>query len=149
MILPRRGYRARRTGPDPGGGLGAGADRGPAVVRVREATDGATKFVQAVLASAGNSVLVLEAAALLSRSRLRQLVEAAPNAASITCYCEEGRGLEQSIRTMLTSSGFRRAGDSDLAGGAASAQIAFPPDLKSRSSRSMPAMERLWIFRAR
>jgi DNA polymerase III subunit delta len=48
---------------------------------------------------------VLEASALPPRSRLRALVEAAPDAAAIACYPEQGRALEETIRSVLTEAG--------------------------------------------
>ena len=49
--------------------------------------------------------MVLEASSLVSRSRLRAAVEAAPDAAAIGCYPEEGHALETTIRTTLTAAG--------------------------------------------
>lgn len=46
-------------------------------------------------------LIVIEAGALPARAKLRSLVEAAPEAASIACYPEEGRALEGSITRML------------------------------------------------
>lgn len=74
---------------------------GRRAVRVREASDGATAAVEAVLTRGGDSLLVLEAPGLPSRSRLRALAERSPAAAAIGCYPEEGRGLQQTIRESL------------------------------------------------
>ncbi len=46
-------------------------------------------------------LIVIEAGALPARAKLRTLVEAAPEAASMACYPEEGRALEGSIARML------------------------------------------------
>ena len=78
---------------------------GRRAVRVREATDAATEAVKAVLAGPGPALVVLEAPGLPSRSRLRTLVEGAPDAAAIGCYADEGRTLEDTIRTTLTEAG--------------------------------------------
>lgn len=51
--------------------------------------------------SADSALIVIEAPALPSRARLRGLIEAAPDAAAIACYAEEGRALESSISRML------------------------------------------------
>ena len=78
---------------------------GRRVVRVREAGEGATEPVKSVLAGKGPALVVLEGAALAPRSRLRALVEAAPDAAAIGCYPEEGRALDETIRAALTEAG--------------------------------------------
>ena len=71
------------------------------VVRVREVTDAALAAVQAVLGGLGDALVVLEAPNLSTRSRLRSTIEAAPGGAAIGCYPEEGRALENTIRTCL------------------------------------------------
>ncbi len=78
---------------------------GRRVVRVREAGDAAAAPVQAVLKGKGEALVVLEATALPPRSRLRTMIEAAPDAAAIGCYPEEGKALEDTIRATLTASG--------------------------------------------
>ena len=78
---------------------------GRRVVRLRDAGDSATAAVQTVLAGAAPGFLVLEAAGLGPRSRLRTLVERAPDAAAIGCYPQEGRGLEQAIERTLSEHG--------------------------------------------
>ncbi len=74
---------------------------GRRVVRVREADDRAASAVTAALKGPGEALLVLEAGELPSRSKLRALIERAPDAAAIGCYPEEGRTLAQTIRTRL------------------------------------------------
>jgi DNA polymerase-3 subunit delta len=74
---------------------------GRRVVRVRDAGDAATAFVQAALAGAGPGFLVLEAPGLAARAKLRTLIERATDAAAIACYPQEGRALEQGIRATL------------------------------------------------
>jgi DNA polymerase III subunit delta len=85
---------------------------GRRVVRLREATDAAAGPVRAILdRPAGatrdirETLVVLEAAALSARSKLRSLVELAPNAAAIGCYPDEGKGLQQMIRETLGAAG--------------------------------------------
>jgi DNA polymerase-3 subunit delta len=53
------------------------------------------------------SMIVIEAASLGPRSALRRVVEAAPNAAALPCYGDEGRGLETVIRQTLAAKGLR------------------------------------------
>jgi DNA polymerase III subunit delta len=74
---------------------------GRRVVRVREAGDSLTASVQNVLKGQGEALVVLEAPGLTGRSRLRSLLEAAPDGAAIGCYPEEGRALEETIRASL------------------------------------------------
>ncbi|MBV9249011.1 MAG: DNA polymerase III subunit delta [Acetobacteraceae bacterium] len=74
---------------------------GRRVVLVREAGEAALEPVQAVLKGPAPALVVLEAPGLASRSRLRTVIEAAPDAAAIGCYPEEGRALEQTIRGVL------------------------------------------------
>jgi DNA polymerase III subunit delta len=78
---------------------------GRRVVRMRDAGEAATAAVTAILKGAAPALVVLEASALPSRSRLRALVEAATDAAAIACYPEEGRALEETIRSVLTEAG--------------------------------------------
>lgn len=78
---------------------------GRRVVRLRETTDAATEQVAAILKGSSPALLVLEASGLATRSRLRSLVEAAPDGAAIACYPEEGRPLADTIRAVLTEAG--------------------------------------------
>jgi DNA polymerase-3 subunit delta len=79
---------------------------GRRVVRVREVTDAALAPVQAVLTGPATALVVLEGAASLpARSRLRAALEAAPDAAAIGCYPDEGRALEETIRATLAEAG--------------------------------------------
>jgi len=75
---------------------------GRRVVRVRDAGDAAAGPVQAALSGPAPGFLVLEAAGLSPRSKLRTLVERAAQAVSIGCYPPEGRSLEQTIHGMLS-----------------------------------------------
>ncbi len=84
---------------------------GRRVVRLREATDAATPGVKAVLDGGGQALVVLEAGALPPRSKLRALAEAAPDAAAIACYPEEGAALEATIRAVLGEFGVAAAPD--------------------------------------
>ncbi len=78
---------------------------GRRVVVVREAGDAATVFVQAALASRAQGLLVLEAAVLAAKSKLRSLVERAEDGAAIACYPLDGRALEQVIQQSLETVG--------------------------------------------
>jgi DNA polymerase-3 subunit delta len=57
--------------------------------------------VQTVLASRAPALVVIEGAGLATRSRLRTLLEAAPDGAAIACYPEDGRALAETIRHVL------------------------------------------------
>src|SRR6476469_2187166 len=78
---------------------------GRRVVRLRETTDAATEQVAAILKGPAPALVVLEASGLPTRSRLRLLVEAAPDGAAIACYPEEGRALADTIRAVLSEVG--------------------------------------------
>jgi DNA polymerase-3 subunit delta len=78
---------------------------GRRVVRVRDVTDAATEHVQALLKSWAPALVVLEGPTMAARSKLRTLLEAAPDAAAIGCYPEEGRALEDTIRECLRAGG--------------------------------------------
>lgn len=81
---------------------------GRRVVWVREAADGLQPALASLLSDAGaadQALVLLEAASLPARSRLRGLLEAAPLAAVIACYAEEGRALEATIGRMLAAEG--------------------------------------------
>jgi DNA polymerase-3 subunit delta len=74
---------------------------GRRVVRLREAGDAIADRVAEILKGAAPALVVLEAPGLATRSRLRSVVEAAPDGAAIGCYPEEGRALGDTIRAVL------------------------------------------------
>lgn len=74
---------------------------GRRVVRVRDASDGATSWVQSALAGNGEALLVIEAPGMAAKARLRTLMDRAPDAGTVGCYPQEGRALEQVIRDTL------------------------------------------------
>lgn len=80
---------------------------GRRAVRVRDVTDtaAAVSAVKAVLEGRGEALVVLEGPGLASRSKLRTLLEGAPDGAAIGCYPEEGRDLLATIRETLTGAG--------------------------------------------
>lgn len=78
---------------------------GRRVVRLREATDAAVPMVAAVLKGPAPALVVLEAPGLATRSRLRTLLEAAPDGVAIACYPEEGRALTDTISAVLKECG--------------------------------------------
>nr|WP_294519372.1 DNA polymerase III subunit delta [uncultured Rhodopila sp.] len=95
--------------PDEAAGLSLMGGR--RVVRVRDATDASADPVAVLLKSAAPALVVLEAGALPTRSKLRVLLDAAPDGATIGCYPEEGRALEETIRATLRAAGAAIAPD--------------------------------------
>jgi DNA polymerase-3 subunit delta len=79
---------------------------GRRVVRVREVTDAALEPVRSALRGPGGALAVLEAPGL-GKGKLRTFVEAAPEAACIACYPEEGRAAAELIRGMFQTEGVR------------------------------------------
>lgn len=79
---------------------------GRRVVVLRDAGDGQTPAVAAVLAEAkGDSLVVVEAGELGPRSSLRKLAEGADNAAALACYGDEGGSLAAVISEELKAAG--------------------------------------------
>lgn len=78
---------------------------GRRVIRVREAGDGLAAAAAAAIKTPGDSLVVLEASALPSRSKLRALIETLPEGAAIACYPEEGRALGDRIAAALAAAG--------------------------------------------
>jgi DNA polymerase-3 subunit delta len=75
---------------------------GRRVVRVRDVTDAAAGAVAAAFEVPGDTLLILEAAILATKSRLRQVVEQARSGVAIDCPREVGQGLEETIRAVLS-----------------------------------------------
>jgi DNA polymerase III subunit delta len=78
---------------------------GRRVVRLREATDSATSVVQVILRSQAPALVVIEGGGMPARSRMRALLDAAPDGVAIGCYPEEGRTLQATIRNRLQAAG--------------------------------------------
>lgn len=85
---------------------------GRRVVRIREAGDALSAPIKDFLRDpAGDALILVEAGDLAKRSSLRVVFEEAANAAALPCYPDEGRGLEQVIRTQLREAGLGIEGD--------------------------------------
>jgi DNA polymerase-3 subunit delta len=85
---------------------------GRRVVRLRAAGDAQAGLVAAFLKSAvGGGLLIAESEELGPRSSLRQLFEAADNAAALPCYRDEGADLARFIAEELRSAGLQLADD--------------------------------------
>ncbi len=79
---------------------------GRRVVRVRSANNGLAQTFQKFLASPpGDALIVIEAGDLAKSGALRRIFEAAGNAAAIPCYPDDGRALEDLVRSHLKSRG--------------------------------------------
>ncbi|WP_135467837.1 DNA polymerase III subunit delta [Crenalkalicoccus roseus] len=74
---------------------------GRRLVRVREASDAFAAAAKEALAGPGPGLVLLEAGELPARSRLRALLEPAPEAVVIPCYRERGAELAASIARLL------------------------------------------------
>lgn len=79
------------------------------VVRLRAAGDGQSAAIAAFLksAAAGGGLLIAESGELGPRSSLRQLFEAADNAAALPCYRDEGADLARFVAEELRREGLR------------------------------------------
>ena len=78
---------------------------GRRVIRVQEATDTLGAVLQPLVTYKSNAFVVLEAAALPPRSKLRVMAETLPDWAAIACYAETGNALAGQIRQVLTAAG--------------------------------------------
>ena len=78
---------------------------GRRVVRVQEATDSLAPVLQSLVAYASTALIILAAAALPPRSKLRVLAETHPAWAAVACYAETGGALTTQIRQVLTAAG--------------------------------------------
>jgi DNA polymerase-3 subunit delta len=74
---------------------------GRRVVRVREVAEAVLSHVTAAMKGPGGALLILEAPGL-GKGKLRSFAEAAPDAAAIGCYPEEGRALADLIRGIFS-----------------------------------------------
>ncbi|GBR53561.1 DNA polymerase III subunit delta [Neokomagataea thailandica NBRC 106555] len=75
---------------------------GRRVVWVREGGDALLNAVTRLLNAASDTLVVLEAPGLTSRSKLRAFAEKHKDVASIACYPEEGRALAQTVTDALS-----------------------------------------------
>ncbi|QDH13246.1 DNA polymerase III subunit delta [Formicincola oecophyllae] len=75
---------------------------GRRAILVRDAGDALLPHLKAALAQPTDTLIVLEAGALSTRSTLRNWARKPTDVASIGCYPETGRDLERTIQTVLT-----------------------------------------------
>ncbi len=81
---------------------------GRRVVRLQQASDQVTAACRALLAlEALEALIVIDAGELGPGSSLRRLIEAAPNAAALPCYRDEGRSLGDLIERVLAEHGLQ------------------------------------------
>lgn len=75
---------------------------GRRVVRLRSATDAVVSAIEDFLeTSPGDALVVVQAGALNTRSKLRKLFESSKSAAALACYADDERALDQVIRDTL------------------------------------------------
>jgi len=85
---------------------------GRRLVRIEDARDAITPILKDYLAEANDqSLIIIEAGELNTRSALRLLCEKSSNAAALPCYVEDGRGVANVIRAMLQENGYVAAPD--------------------------------------
>jgi len=84
---------------------------GRRAIRVRDTGDSFAAAAKEALTGSGPGVVILEAAELPARSKLRSLAEASPAAAVIPCWQERGAALTRAVRGMLAE--FAVAADDD------------------------------------
>jgi DNA polymerase-3 subunit delta len=82
---------------------------GRRVVRLRSATDQQSDIVSSFMDSTAGGLLIAESDELGPRSSLRQLFEAAANAAALPCYRDEGADLARFIADELRRDGLQLA----------------------------------------
>lgn len=102
---------ARDAVKDPGMLASEAATRpllgGRYAVRVREATDAFAPAARAACEGPGPGLVIMEGGELQARSKLRTLLEAAPQAMVIQCWRERGAELAASIRRILEELGIQ------------------------------------------
>ncbi len=85
---------------------------GRRVIRIRDATDGLTKTLEAFVSDPkGDSFVIVEAGELSPRSSLRKLFEQAEQTASLACYTDDDRQLSRVIEQTLGQHGMTIAPD--------------------------------------
>ena len=84
---------------------------GRRVVRLRAAGDAQASAIASFLGSGGGGLLIAESEELGPRSSLRQLFEAADDAAALPCYRDEGADLVRFIAEELRGAGLQLADD--------------------------------------
>jgi DNA polymerase-3 subunit delta len=79
---------------------------GRRLIRIRDGSDKVTRAVTALLGSpTGDSLTVIEAGDLPTRSSLRKLTEDSPIAAAIPCYVEDEAGLARALAGQIAQAG--------------------------------------------
>ena len=73
---------------------------GRRVIRVRDVAEAVLTHVNNAMKGPGTALLILEAPGL-GKGKLRSFVEAAKDAAAIACYPEEGKALQDTIKSLL------------------------------------------------
>ena len=80
---------------------------GRRLVRVKEPTEGITRALAQALDVQSDTLFVIEAGDLATRSSLRRLIEEHNNAAALPCYADDGQTLRNVILQTLRHRGLR------------------------------------------
>ncbi len=79
---------------------------GRRLIRIRDGTEKVTRALTALLeAPGGDSLTIIEAGDLPTRSSLRKLAESAPAAAALPCYVEDEAGLSRTLAAQIADAG--------------------------------------------
>jgi DNA polymerase-3 subunit delta len=79
---------------------------GRRLIRIRDGSDKATRALTLLLEGpAGDSLAVIEAGDLSSRSTLRKLAESSPAAAALPCYVDDEAGLANALAAQISGAG--------------------------------------------
>jgi DNA polymerase-3 subunit delta len=112
---------------------------GRRVVRVVDAADSLTAVISRLTDVADGALVILEAAALNARSKLRQMAEKTVGWASIACYPETGAALATEIRRAAGAAGLSMTDDA----------LAFlTRELGSDTGTRRSELEKLFLFAA-
>ncbi len=112
---------------------------GRRVLRVQDATDGLATAIDRLGDHRADSLLVLEAASLTPRSKLRAMAEARPDWAAVPCYTERAAGVAADIKQVLRAASVEIDADA----------VAFlTAELAGESGRRRAELEKLALYAA-
>ncbi len=112
---------------------------GRRVIRVQDATDGLAAVLNGLSDHRADALVLLEAATLTPRSKLRTMAEKHPSWAVIGCYSESGASLANEIKRTLAVAGLAAE---------ASALAYLTQELAGESAQRQGELEKLCLFAA-
>ena len=112
---------------------------GRRVIRVQDATDSLAAVLDSLSSHRADALILLEAATLNARSKLRAMAEKHPSWAVIACYPESGAGLAAEIKRVLAVAGLSAE---------PSALAYLTQELGGDSSQRQGELEKLCLFAA-